>query len=52
MAKIVEAFKNDNGDIKSVRLKVGKSKSNEVCTILLVLLIEQEEVRFPNEEHQ
>ena len=58
VAKIVETFKDDNGDIKSVRLKVGQSKSNEVCTILerrvikTVLLLEQEEVQFPDEEHQ
>ena len=50
MAKIVETFKDDNGDIRSVRLKVGQSKSTEVCTILeqpvtkIVLLLEQEEV--------
>ena len=34
MTKIVEMFKNDNGDVRSVCLKVGQSKSNEVCTIL------------------
>ena len=34
MLKIVEMFKDDNGDVRSVRLKVGQSKSNEVCTIL------------------
>ena len=34
MAKIVQMFKDDNGDVRSVRLKVGQSKSNEVCTIL------------------
>ena len=49
MAKAVETFKDNNGDIRSVRLKVGQSKSNEVCTILepvtkIVLLLEQEEV--------
>ena len=58
MAKIVGTFKDDNGDVRSVRLKVGQSKSNEVCTILerpmtkIVLLLEREEVRFPVEEHQ
>ena len=58
MAKIVETFKDDNGDVRSVRLKVGQNKSNEVYTILkrpvmkTVLLLEQEEVRFPDEEHQ
>ena len=57
MAKIVEKFKDDRGDVRSVRLKVGQSKSNEVCTILerpvtkIMLLLEQEEVRFPDEEH-
>ena len=51
MAKIVQTFKDDNGDVGSVRLKVGQSTSNEVCTILerpvtkIVLLLEQEEVR-------
>ena len=50
MAKIVEMFKDDNGDVRSVNLKVGQSKSNEVCTILeqpvmkIVLLLQQEEV--------
>ena len=34
MVKIVGKFKDDNGDVRSVRLKVGQSKSNEVCTIL------------------
>ena len=58
MAKILEAFKDDNRDVGSVRLKVGQNKSSEVCTILerpvtkIVLLLEQEEVRFPDEEHQ
>ena len=50
MAKIIGTFKDDNGDVGSVRLKVGQSKSNEVCTILerpvtkIVLLSEREEV--------
>ena len=58
MPKIVETFKDDNGDVRSVRLKVRLSKSNEVCTILerpitkIVLLLGQEEVRFPDEERQ
>ena len=58
MAKTAETFKDDNGDARSIRLKVGQSKSNEVCTILeqpvtkFVLLVEQEEVQFPNKEHQ
>ena len=57
MAKIVQMFKDDNGNVRSVRLKVGQSKSNEVCTILewpvtkIVLLLAQEEVWFPDEEH-
>ena len=57
MAKIVGTFKDDNGDVRSVHLKVGQSKSNEVCTILerpvtkIVLMLERE-VRFPIEEHQ
>ena len=56
--KIVETFKDDNRNVRSVRLKVGQSKPNEVCTILeravmkIVLLQEQEQVRFPDEEHQ
>ena len=56
--KIVETLKDDNGNVRSNCLKVGQSKSNEVCTILerpvtkIVLLLEQEEVRFPDEEHQ
>ena len=55
--KTVETFKDDNRNVRSVRLKVGQSKSNEVCTILerpvtkTVLLLEQE-VQFPDEEHQ
>ena len=50
-------FKDDNGDVRSVCLKVVQSKSNEVCTILewpvmkILLLLEQEEVWFSNEEH-
>ena len=31
MAKIVQTFKDDNGDVGSVRLKVGQSTSNEVA---------------------
>ena len=58
IVKIVETLKDDNGNVRSNCLKVGQSKSNEVCTILerpvtkTVLLLEQEEVRFPDEEHQ
>ena len=58
IAKIVQTFKDDNEDVKSVRLIVGQSKSNEVCTIIerpvteIVSLLEQEEVRFPDKEHQ
>ena len=58
MAKIIEKFRYDNGDVRSVRLKVGQSKSNEVCTILegvvtkIVLFLQQYEARFPDEEHQ
>ena len=58
MVKIVETFKDNNEDVRSVRLKVGQSKSNEVFTILeqpvmkIVLLLEKEEVRLPNEEHR
>ena len=43
------------GDARSVYLKVGQSKSNEVCTILerpvmkAMLLLEQK-VWFPNKE--
>ena len=43
------------GDARSVCLKVGQSKSNEVCTVLewpvmkAVLLLEQK-VWFPNKE--
>ena len=57
MAKIVQPFKDDNGDVRGVDLKVGESKSNEVCPILeqpamkIMLLLEQEEVRFPDKEH-
>ena len=57
MANIADTFKDDCEDVRSVRLKVGQSKSNEVCTILertvtkIVLLLEQEEVRLPDEEH-
>ena len=57
MAKIVQTFKDDNGDVRSVCLKVGQSKSKKVCTILewpvtkILLLLEQEEVWFSDEEH-
>ena len=57
MAKFVETFKYDDGDVRSVHLKVDQSKSNEVCAILewlvtkIVLLQEQEEVWFPDKEH-
>ena len=53
MAKIVQPFKDDNGDVRGVHLKVGESKSNEVCptheqpATKIMLLLEQEEVRFP-----
>ena len=58
MARVIEMFKDDNGDVRSVCLKVVQSKSNEVSTILewpvmkILLLLEQEEVWFSNEEHQ
>ena len=58
MAKIVGTFKDVNGFVRSVRLKVGQSKSNVVCTILeqpvteIELLLEREEVRHPVEKHQ
>ena len=58
MARVIEMFKDDNGDVRSVCLKVVQSKSNEVSTILewpvmkIFLLLEQEEVWFSNEEHQ
>ena len=57
MVKIVETFKDDRGDVRSVCLKVSQSKLNEVCTVLkwpvmkIVLLLEQEEVWFPDEEY-
>ena len=58
MVKIVGTSKDDSGNVRNVRLKVGQSKSNEVCTILerpvtkIVLLLEREEVRLPAKEHQ
>ena len=64
MAKIVgrwpmaKIFKDDNRDVRSLHLKVGQCKSNEVCTILeepltkILPLLERENVQFPNEEHQ
>ena len=58
MAKIVGTFKDVNGFVRSVRLKVGQSKSNVVCTILeqpvteIELLLEREEVRHSVEKHQ
>ena len=50
MARVIEVCKDDNGDVRSVCLKVGQSKSKKVCTILerpvtkILLLLEQEEV--------
>ena len=58
MARVIQVFKNNSGYVLSVKLRIRKTRNSESDRILerplskIVLLFEQECVRFPNEEEQ
>ena len=59
MARTIQVFKDSNGYVRSVNLRIGKARnSDEGDRILerpvskIVLLVEQDCVRFPDEEEQ
>ena len=58
MARVIQVFKDSNGYVWSVKLRIGKTRNFEGDRILqrpvskIVLLVEQECVRFPDEEEQ
>ena len=54
MARVIEKIPDKDGQVRSVKLHIG-SKNNSDQTLIrpitkLVLLVENEDVRFPNEE--
>ena len=57
-ASVIQIFKENNGYVRSVKLRIGKTKNSEGDRIFerpvtkLVLLLEQECVRFPDKEEQ
>ena len=58
MAGVIQVFKDNNGYVRSVKLRIGKIRNSEGDRILerpvskIVLLLEQECVRFPDKEEQ
>ena len=59
MARVIQVFKDSNGYVWSVKLKTGKTRNSDEGDRFLerpvskvVLVLEQECVRFPNEEVQ
>ena len=59
MARVIQVFKDSNGYVRSMKLRIGKTRnSDEGDRILerpvskMVLLVEQECVRFPDKEAQ
>ena len=59
MARVIQVFKDSNGYVQSMKLRIGKTgNSDEGDRFLerpiskIVLLVEQERVRFPDEEAQ
>ena len=58
MARVIQVFKDCSGYVQSVKLRIGKTRNYEGDRILerpvskIVLLVEQECVRFPDEEEQ
>ena len=57
-ASVIQIFKENNGYVRSVKLRIGKTRNSEGDRIFerpvtkLVLLLEQECVRFPDKEEQ
>ena len=58
IARVIQVFKDNNGYVRSVKLRIGKTRNSEGDRILerpvtkIVLLLEQECVRFPDKEEQ
>ena len=58
MTRVIQVFKDSNGYVRSIKLRIGKTRNYEGNRILerrvskIVLLVEQECVRFPDEEEQ
>ena len=59
MTRVIQIFKDSNGYVQSVKMRIGKTRNPDQGTRFLerpvskiVLLVEQECVSFPNEESQ
>ena len=58
MARVIQAFKDSSGYAQSLKLRIGKTRNSEGYRILerpvskIVLLVEQECVRFHNRDEQ
>ena len=58
MTRVIQVFKDSNGYVRSIKLRIGKTRNYEGNRILerrvakIVLLVEQDCVRFPDEEEQ
>ena len=58
MARMIQVFKDSSGYIRSVKLRIGKTRNYKGDRILerlvskIVLLVEEDCVRFPDEEEQ
>ena len=58
MARMIQVFKDSSGYVGSVKLRIGKTRNYKGDRILerlvskIVLLVEEDCVRFPDEEEQ
>ena len=59
MARVIQIFKDSNGYVQSLKMRIGKTRNPDQGNRYLerplpkiVLLVEQEYVSFPNEESQ
>ena len=58
MARMIQVFKDSSGYVRSVKLRIGKTRNYKDDRILerlvskIVLLAEEDCVRFPDEEEQ
>ena len=59
MARVIQVFKDSNEYVQSIKLRIGKTRNSDECDRILerpvskiVLLVEQECVRFPDKEAQ
>ena len=57
MTRVIQVFKDSNGYVQSIKLRIGKTRKSDEGNRILerpvsksVLLVEQECVRFPDEE--